>query len=91
MSMNSIDLHNYLSLHRREVIRLIQGNELTLSEKMRLHAYVRSLQERLDEMSKRILIKFEHENQPAHNPIGGNQEPDCDTVGDYQRANRKGA
>lgn len=88
MSMNSIDLHNYLSLHRREVIRLAQTDEVNLSQKMRLTGYARALANRLDEMAGRIYVKFEIDdtNQQAHNVGGSDQEPDSLTVGNYKHA-----
>lgn len=90
--MNSIDYHNFLSLHRREVIRLSQTDEVNLSQKMRLTGYARALANRLDEMASRIYIQFEiDEHQPTHNVGRSDQEPDGLTVGDYQQAQGKGS
>ena len=91
--MNSIDYHNFLSHHRREVIRLAQTDEVTLSQKMRLTGYARALANRLDEMASRIYIQFEvdEQHQPAHNVGGSDQESDGLTVGDYKQAQGEGS
>ena len=91
--MNSIEYHNYLSLHRREVIRLVQSDEVNQTQKMRLRGYARALMNRLDEMGHRIFIQFEidEQHQPAHNMGGGDQESDCLTVGNYKQAQGEGA
>jgi hypothetical protein len=91
--MNSLQLHNMLSEHRRNVLRLLDIDpDLKFADKMKLIAYTKHLRKRLDDMAATIQLEFirTDANQQVHNTGGSHQEPDGDTVGTFKHARLKG-
>lgn len=87
--MNNLEIHNMLSEHRRNVLRLVHNDpDLKLDEKMKLIAYSRHLRKRLDDMAANIQLQFisVDANQQICNPRGSDQEPDGDTVGTFKHS-----
>lgn len=92
--MNNLEIHNMLSEHRRNVLKLVSIDpDITFDEKMKLIAYTRHLRTRLDKMAAHIQLQFisTDANQQVYNAGGSHQEPDGDTVGTFQYARSQGA
>lgn len=91
--MNSLELHNMLSEHRRNVLRLLDIDpDLKFADKMKLIGYTKHLRKRLDDMAATIQLEFirTDANQQVHNSGGSDQEPNGDTVGTFKHARPKG-
>lgn len=87
MPMNSLEYQNMLVDHRRNVLNLIRHEQMGPNYRMRLIYYAQDLTKVIDDLNKRILIQFEYdENLSTHQPSGGNQKPDCLTVGNFKSA-----
>lgn len=92
--MNNLEIHNMLSEHRRNVLRLVDIDpDLRFDEKMKLIGYARQLRNRLDKMAAHIQLQFisTDANQQVHNSGGSDQEPNGDTVGTFKHARSQGA
>jgi len=91
--MNNLEIHNMLSEHRRNVLRLLDIDpDLKFAEKMKLIAYTKQLRKRLDNMAANIQLQFisTDANQPIHHAGGSDQEPNGDTVGTFKHARTQG-
>jgi len=91
--MNSLELHNMLSEHRRNVLRLLDIDpDLKFNEKMKLIGYTKQLRRRLDEMAANIQLQFisTDADQQIHHAGGSDQEPNGDTVGTFKHARTQG-
>jgi len=91
--MNSLELHNMLSEHRRNVLRLLDIDpDLKFNEKMKLIGYTKQLRRRLDEMAANIQLEFisTDADQSIHHAGGSDQEPNGDTVGTFKHARTQG-
>jgi hypothetical protein len=87
--MNNLEIHNMLSEHRRNVLRLVDIDpDLKFDEKMKLIGYSRHLRKRLDDMAANIQLQFisVDANQQICNLGGSDQEPDGDTVGTFKHS-----
>lgn len=87
--MNNLEIHNMLSEHRRNVLRLLDIDpDLKFNEKMKLIGYTKQLRRRLDEMAANIQLEFisTDADQSIHHAGGSNQEPSGDTVGTFKHA-----
>ena len=86
--MNSLEYQNMLVEHRRNVLKLVRHENMYKNDRLRLIFYAQDLTKVIDDLNKRILIQFEYdENLSTYNTGGGNQEPDCLTVGNFKSAN----
>lgn len=87
--MNNLEIHNMLSEHRRNVLRLVDIDpDINFSEKMKLIGYARQLRNRLDQMAANIQLQFisVDANQQIHNAGGSDQEPNGNTVGTFKHS-----
>lgn len=87
--MNNLEIHNMLSEHRRNVLRLVDIDpDINFAEKMKLIGYARQLRNRLDQMAANIQLQFisVDANQQICNAGGSDQEPDGDTVGTFKHS-----
>lgn len=92
--MNGLELHNMLTDHRRNVLRLVDIDpDLKFNEKMKLIGYARQLRKRLDDMAANIQLQFisTDANQQISDSGGSDQEPNGDTVGTFKLARTQGA
>jgi len=90
--MNSLEYQNMLVDHRYNVAKLINSDEISPLQRLKLLRYQSKLGDQINELSGRISIQFEvYENIEQHNPVGSDQEPDCLTVGDFKHSKSKGA
>ena len=91
--MNSLELHNMLSEHRRNVLRLLDIDpNLKFADKMKLIGYSKQLRKRLDDMAANIELEFIRidADQQIHHTGGSDQEPNGDTVGTFKHARTQG-
>lgn len=87
--MNNLEIHNMLSEHRRNVLRLVDIDpDLKFDEKMKLIGYSRHLRKRLDDMAANIQLQFisVDANQQICNLGGSDQESNGDTVGTFKHS-----
>lgn len=90
--MNSLDYQNLLVEHRYNVAKLINSDEISSLQRLKLLRYAESLKKKINDLSTRITIQFEiDETIEPHHIERGYQEPDCLTVGDFKSAQSKGA
>ena len=90
--MNSLDYQNLLVEHRYNVAKLINSDEISSLQRLKLLRYAESLKQKINDLSTRITIQFEiDENIEPHHIERSDQEPDCLTVGDFKSAQPKGA
>lgn len=57
--MTDIQIHNMLYEHRKNVCRLMVNESMTQLQRNKLSHYAEQLQQRLNEISKRMAIKIE--------------------------------
>lgn len=91
--MNNLEIHNMLSEHRRNVLKLLDIDpDLKFNEKMKLIGYTKQLRKRLDDMAANIQLQFisTDANQSIHHAGGSDQEPNGDTVGTFKHARTQG-
>lgn len=90
--MNNLEIHNMLTDHRRNVLRLVDIDpDLKFSDKMKLLGYAKKLRARLDNMAVNIHLQFVQDaDQQIHHAGGSDQEPNGDTVGTFQHARTQG-
>lgn len=89
--MNSLDFQNLLVEHRYNVAKLINSDEISSLQRLKLLRYAESLKQKINDLSTRITIQFEiDETIEPHITVGSDQEPDCLTVGDFKSAQPKG-
>jgi len=87
--MNNLEIHNMLSEHRRNVLRLLDIDpDLNFAEKMKLIGYTKQLRKRMDDMAANIQLQFisTDADQSIHHAGGSDQEPNGDTVGTFKHA-----
>ncbi len=68
--MTEIQIHNLLYEHRKNVCRLMVTETMTQIKRNKLSSYADQLQQRLNEMSKRMMIhvRFEEPEEVKENP-----------------------
>jgi hypothetical protein len=68
--MTDTQIHNLLYEHRKNVCRLMVTETMTQIKRNKLSSYADQLQQRLNEMSKRMMIhvRFEEPEEVKENP-----------------------